>query len=86
VPSGILPHPEHEGIACEDTIFLPPLCCYKPLPGTLYQLEEKFITFQHKMVAVHRNFSGYAFPDPTVRVGSFVMMDYDTGNVVSHRS
>jgi len=68
------------------TLFvLPPLCCYQPLPDRLYPLEEDFVTFQHKVVAFHREVFGLHFPDPMVREGCFVMMDFETGKVVTSR-
>jgi hypothetical protein len=68
------------------TLFvLPPLCCYQPLPDRLYRLEEDFLSFQHKMVAFHREVFGLHFPDPMVREGCFAMMDFETGNVVRSR-
>jgi hypothetical protein len=54
------------------TLFvLPPLCCYQKQTDRPYQLGEDFVTFQHKMVAFHREVFGLQFPDPMVREGCF---------------
>src|SRR5262245_28500296 len=69
------------------TLFvLPPLRCYQqPRGPKLWPLEEDFVNFQHRMVQVHREFFGLHFPEPMENDGFFVMMDFETGNVVRSR-
>ena len=68
------------------TLFvLPPLCCYQPKRDRLYNLEEDFANFRHRMVEIHREVIGLHFPEPAMDEGCFVMMNFETGEMTKSR-